>query len=59
MRIQSILFTTEVAPWSKTGGLGDVVGALPKELAKQGHKLMTVAPRYDQENIFELIEKKP
>jgi len=37
-----------VAPWSKTGGLGDVVGGLPIELAKRGHRVMTVAPRYDQ-----------
>ena len=43
-----VFVSTEVAPWSKTGGLGDVVGSLPVELAKRGHKVMTVAPRYDQ-----------
>ena len=36
----------EVAPWSKTGGLGDVCAALPIALAKRGHKVMSVAPRY-------------
>jgi hypothetical protein len=41
-----VFVSAEVAPWSKTGGLGDVVGGLPIELAKRGHKVMTVAPRY-------------
>lgn len=43
-----VFVSTEVAPWSKTGGLGDVVGSLPIELAKRGHKVMTISPRYDQ-----------
>lgn len=43
-----VFVAAEVAPWSKTGGLGDVMGGLPVELAARGHKVMTVAPRYDQ-----------
>eukprot|EP00232_Nephroselmis_pyriformis_P002636 CAMPEP_0182913272 /NCGR_PEP_ID=MMETSP0034_2-20130328/37952_1 /TAXON_ID=156128 /ORGANISM="Nephroselmis pyriformis, Strain CCMP717" /LENGTH=621 /DNA_ID=CAMNT_0025049985 /DNA_START=21 /DNA_END=1886 /DNA_ORIENTATION=+ len=43
-----VFVSAEVSPWSKTGGLGDVVGGLPVELAKRGHRVMTVAPRYDQ-----------
>ncbi|KAI4371912.1 hypothetical protein MLD38_010208 [Melastoma candidum] len=43
-----IFVGTEVAPWSKTGGLGDVLGGLPPALAARGHRVMTIAPRYDQ-----------
>ncbi|KAK3036624.1 hypothetical protein RJ639_030193 [Escallonia herrerae] len=41
-----ILVAAECAPWSKTGGLGDVAGALPKALARRGHRVMVVAPFY-------------
>jgi len=40
-----IFVSSEVAPWSKTGGLGDVVGSLPIALAGRGHRVMVVAPR--------------
>ncbi|KAJ8446267.1 hypothetical protein Cgig2_016038 [Carnegiea gigantea] len=43
-----VFVAAEVAPWSKTGGLGDVLGGLPPALAAKGHRVMTVAPRYDQ-----------
>ena len=33
-------------PWFKTGGLRDVAGSLPKTLAKCGHSVMVVSPRY-------------
>ncbi|EFN59970.1 hypothetical protein CHLNCDRAFT_6734, partial [Chlorella variabilis] len=36
----------ECAPWSKTGGLGDVMQALPKAMAARGHRVMCIAPRY-------------
>nr|AED99565.1 GBSS1 [Zea mays subsp. mays]AED99577.1 GBSS1 [Zea mays subsp. mays] len=38
----------EMAPWSKTGGLGDVLGGLPPAMAANGHRVMVVSPRYDQ-----------
>ncbi|GKB93681.1 granule-bound starch synthase 2, chloroplastic/amyloplastic [Tanacetum coccineum] len=41
-----ILVSAECAPWSKTGGLGDVAGALPKALAQRGHRVMVVVPLY-------------
>ncbi|KAL5661393.1 hypothetical protein ACJX0J_028518, partial [Zea mays] len=41
-----IVVAAECSPWCKTGGLGDVVGALPKALARRGHRVMVVVPRY-------------
>ncbi|MGB0065342.1 MAG: glycogen synthase GlgA [Terracidiphilus sp.] len=37
---------SECAPLVKTGGLADVVGALPRELAKLGHKITVYLPLY-------------
>lgn len=49
MKGMNIVFvSSEVSPWSKTGGLGDVLGGLPAALAARGHRVMTIAPRYDQ-----------
>lgn len=39
---------SECVPYSKTGGLADVVGALPHALAKLGHKVSVFLPRYRQ-----------
>lgn len=42
-----ILFVTpEVEPFVKVGGLADMVGALPKELAALGHDVRVVCPLY-------------
>src|SRR5271166_4676630 len=42
-----ILFVaSEGLPFSKTGGLADVVEALPKALVAQGHECAVVLPRY-------------
>lgn len=41
-----VCVSAEVAPWSKTGGLGDVMGALPRALAARGHRVMVVTPRW-------------
>ncbi len=37
----------EGAPFAKTGGLGDVIGALPKSLVKKGNNVAVVMPYYD------------
>ena len=40
--------TPEMAPYVKTGGLADVSGALPKALARLGHRVTVVLPRFRQ-----------
>ena len=37
---------SEVVPYSKTGGLADVAGALPDEIAARGHDVVVVSPLY-------------
>ncbi len=41
-----LMISPEAVPFAKTGGLADVVGALPKELARLGHSVHVVIPRY-------------
>ncbi len=41
-----LFLSSEVAPFSKTGGLGDVAGALPAALASLGHEVRVVSPLY-------------
>ncbi len=40
------LVSSEVAPFAKTGGLGDVVGALARWLHRAGHDVRTFVPLY-------------
>jgi len=47
-RLSIVFVSAEVAPWSVTGGLGAVCDGLPRALAAQGHRVMSIAPRYDQ-----------
>jgi starch synthase len=44
MRI--LMIASECVPFAKTGGLADVVGALPRALIRLGHSVDVVIPRY-------------
>lgn len=41
-----IMIASECVPYIKTGGLADVVGALPGVLRKMGHEVMVIIPLY-------------
>ena len=41
-----LLASSEVFPFSKTGGLADMVGALARALANEGHEARVVTPLY-------------
>lgn len=41
-----LMVASEVEPFSKTGGLGDVAGALPRALGRLGFDVTVVTPRY-------------
>jgi starch synthase len=47
---------SEGLPFSKSGGLADVVGALPRALAAQGHQISVYLPRYRQ---TKLVDPQP
>ena len=38
---------SEVFPYAKTGGLGDVAGALPNEISRLGHEIKVFMPKYN------------
>ena len=40
------MVTPEARPFAKTGGLADVCGALPRALARLGHRVTIVLPKY-------------
>ena len=44
--LRVLFVSSEATPFAKTGGLADVAGALPLELARLGHQVWLVIPRY-------------
>lgn len=45
-RLRILMIASEAQPFSKTGGLADVVAALPKALGRLGHQVTVITPRY-------------
>jgi starch synthase len=43
-----VFAASECVPYAKTGGIADVVGALPPEVAQLGHKVTVYLPLYKQ-----------
>jgi starch synthase len=44
--MQIVFAASECVPFAKTGGLADVVGALPREILKFGHEVAVYLPLY-------------
>ena len=47
-KLKIVSISSEVAPFSKTGGLGDVARSLPKAIKRLGHEIIVITPLYEQ-----------
>ncbi len=48
--LKIVMVASEMTPFAKTGGLADVVGALPRALAARGNEVMVIMPKYNSIN---------
>lgn len=48
--LKIVMVSSECVPFAKTGGLADVVGALPKALQALGHQVIVIMPKYASVN---------
>src|SRR5579859_2940521 len=46
VRFKILMVAAEAVPFAKEGGVADVIGSLPKELAALGHEVCIFLPRY-------------
>ena len=46
MPLSILMIGSEALPFSKTGGLADVLGALPAAIGRLGHRVTLVTPKY-------------
>jgi len=54
-----VIVSSEIAPWSKTGGLGLVAASYGYEFARNGHRCMAISPKYSHyENISYIGEQR-
>lgn len=42
-----VIVSSEISPWSKSGGLALVTASLAVEFAERGHRTMAISPMYD------------
>jgi len=47
-KLKIVSISSEVSPFSKTGGLADVARSLPKAIKRLGHNVMVITPLYGQ-----------
>jgi len=52
-KLKIVSIASEVAPFSKSGGLADVARSLPKAIKRLGHEVIVITPMYEQ-----IIDKK-
>ncbi len=55
--LKALIVSSEIVPFAKTGGLGDVVGALAKNLENLGVNVSLAMPKYKRAEIEELAKE--
>src|SRR5437660_10452999 len=53
----ALIIGSEALPFAKTGGLADVLGALPPALARLGWDVTVVLPRYRESGVGTLVDR--
>ncbi len=58
-KLKIVSIASEVAPFSKSGGLGDVTRSLPKAIKRLGHEVIVITPFYGKIISKKLYNLKP